>query len=499
MKCITLDPPLVEEQAVTFSWSVTPATPLYRRTRTTLRFPESVAIKNVSEAVWWFVFLACLHSHWPLLRPCRVCLPFRLRPGERDLWFRLLQAEANTLDAYRPDHGSLGEVELIETGRPLEPLPTIPASARCGSAFSGGKDSLLSAGLLAEFTRRPVLVSATSPMPEKSDHETARRRYVFAQIAARREILFLEVFSDFRSCYDNRFPASAGYGTSVNEISDTFLYFAALASVAFALELSHLFLASEAEVQQNALRAGVIVQHPHYMYSTVTLRALQALLNPAGIRFSSLTSPLHNAQVQQLLWRRYHDLSELQYSCWRVGPDEITCSRCAGCFRLALCALFVGGNPQRMGINLERLLPAMREWKPRSFAQRDPDSLLPNEVLRPENDRQIVQYIQRVPLRQVMHFLGGQRRIRPIPARTRTALKAYAILRRRLGNFPAGKPLGYRPGFLAQVDPLLREKIAPLYAHYFKPEPEADYSGVLARGNILADWICEPLAHARGN
>jgi hypothetical protein len=243
----------------------------------------------------------------------------------------------------------------------------------------------------------------------------------------------------------------------------------------------------------------VVIQRSHYMYSTVTQRALQELLRPIGIRYSSLSSPLHNSQVQQLLWRRYPDISDLQYSCWQVGPNEATCSKCTQCFRLALCALFIGGNPGRMGIDLTRLLLAMRDWKPRSFPAKPHDSLLPDEILRPENDCQIIQYIHRVPLRRVFHLLAGRRPKCEIPARTRDALKAYAQLRRRVADFPAGEPLGYRPAFMRQVDPVMRPHVAEIFARHFRAEPESAYAGVLQRGDTLANWICQPLIHAARN
>src|SRR5678816_80962 len=76
-----------------------------------------------------------------------------------------------------------------------------------------------------------------------------------------------------------------------------------------------------------------------FMYSAATQRALSRLLEPYGMRYGSLTWPLYSSHVQHLLWSRYPDLSDLQYSCWLVAKDEAMCSRCRQCLRLAVVAL----------------------------------------------------------------------------------------------------------------------------------------------------------------
>ncbi len=225
----------------------------------------------------------------------------------------------------------------------------------CGTAFSGGKDSLLQAGLLLELTERPLLVATTSPMPPLADHITARRRQVFEAIQTRKNPLFVETQSDFRSSWDNAFAVQLGYRVAVNELTDTFLYTSSLLAAGAALGVTRLFVASEAEVQVNALIDGKIVQHCHFMYSAATQRSLARLLAPYGFKFGSLTWPLHSMHVQQLLWARYPDICDLQYSCWRVGEGQATCSQCEQCLRIAVTALEAGHDPQRMGIDLVKV------------------------------------------------------------------------------------------------------------------------------------------------
>src|SRR4029077_7600676 len=179
---------------------------------------------------------------------------------------------------------------------------------------------------------------------------------VLAAIQGRRDVQLVEVHSDFRSVWDNGFAGALGYSPAVNELTDTFLYMSSLLAAGTALGKTRLFLASEAEVQANALIDGKIVQHRHFMYSAATQRALGQLLAPYGIRFGSLTWPLYSIQVQQLLWARYSDLCDLQYSCWLLRPGEATCSQCEQCFRIAMTALASGHNPERMGIDLRKVL-----------------------------------------------------------------------------------------------------------------------------------------------
>src|SRR5260370_21692600 len=104
------------------------------------------------------------------------------------------------------------------------------------------------------------------------------------------------------------------------------------------------------------------------MYSRASQRAVEALLAPLGLRYGSLISAVHSEQVQQLLWTRYGDLGDLQYSCWRVGADQAACSRCSQCLRVALAVLALGESPGRLGIDLVPLLLAQADWQPRLAA-----------------------------------------------------------------------------------------------------------------------------------
>jgi hypothetical protein len=493
---VVIEAPQQGTHAVTFKWAVEPSTQLYRKLSFTLRFPEELDVSEVSEGLWWRIALICLHSHWPLLRPCRVEVPGGLAAGEAAFWCRLARAAATTLDAYRTAAPPEGEVEILEGPGAIPVLTHMQETGRCATAFSGGKDSLVQTGLLTELTRQPVLVTTTSPLPPMEDHLTQRRRDVLSEIARRRDVRLIEVHSDYRASWENAFPRARGWPVSVNEITDTHLYFASLLAVGAALGAPHLFLASEAEVQENAEVAGQIVQHPHFMYSTVTQRALQVLLQPAGMRYSSLTSALHSYQVQTLLWRRYADLRDLQYSCWMVRGEESTCSRCSQCLRLAMCALALGDVPARMGVDLVQLLTSMRGWRLES-AGTDPGDSLPRAVTGRRLHAQVASFFDLTPVDRVSRVLAHPHGRWSLSPRELVALACYARLRRRALAQPAGSLPGCRTGFLQLADPLVRQGVASVYEQHFAAEDETTYAGILERGDALVRWITEPIGGER--
>lgn len=492
MNRIILHPPEVRGQRVSFAWDVEPASALYRKPWFMLRFPDFIDLGRVPEALWTRIALICLHPHWALLRPCRVELPFRLQAGEAEFWSRLIDAAVTTLEAYRGGTDVSRQVEIRESGAPLPRFRPLAESGRCATSFSGGKDSLLQTGLLAELTHRPVLVTTTSPQPPKQDHDTARRRHILREIANRRDITLVDVESDYRANLDNDFPRTLGHVVWTNELTDALLYFASLLASSVALGVTHLFLASEAEVQENIELNGAVVQHPHFMYSVVTQRALDALLSPLGLRYGSLTSPLYSCQVQELLWTRYRDLRDLQYSCWRVQGDEAVCSRCRQCLKIAFCALALGDDPTLIGVNMAKLLIAMRGWAPKQVPISE-CPVMPNKIVSARNTTHVARHIAATTPADVLRAIACGSTARLLSPWTWLAMASYRRLRRRAVKHCPGDPPGWRTGFLPLLDPLVRSRVGAIYAEYFRPEDEACYAGVLSRSDALASWIIEPL------
>jgi hypothetical protein len=487
---IRVHAPEVGAHAVLFRWSVEPASPLYRRTSFTLDFPPSVDVAAVPPALWFRLALLCLHPHWALLRPCEVRLDVRLSPGEAEAWLRLVDAAVDTLEAMRGTSDTARAVALVEGTRPAPARPTARDSGRCAAAFSGGKDSLLTAGLLAELTPHPLLVTTTSPLPPLHDHGTARRRLVLAQIARRRAVTHVEVASDFRSATDNAYSDRMGYPLAVSETTDTHLYLAALLAAGLPLGATHFFVASENEVQENVERDGRTVQHTHFMYAAATLAALDAVFRPFGAVISSPTAALHASQVQRLLVTRYPDLYDLQYSCWMVGEGESACSRCSKCLTVALGVLAAGGDPARMGIDLGRLLVAKRDFV---FEAPEP-SALPGDLVARRIREQRVRDLRAIPARRLAAALASRRAGDLVSRRGARALLAWRRLRGRNAGAAVGAEPGWRPDYLRFTDPLLAPRLAEIYGAAFPADDPSASAASLARSTALADWITAPLS-----
>lgn len=494
MNEIVIYPPARGPHDITFQWKISPPTKLYSSEHFTLRFPRSIDISRVPDYIWWHVALACLHSHWPLLRPCTVHLPVQLSPEELAVWGRLLDAEIWTLEAIAGSGRDLRGIEIVQTGDPITPGPCIGNSRRSATAFSGGKDSLVQAGILREIGPPPVLVAVTSRLSGLEDHFTARRRAIMEQIRHRSDLTLIEVESDQRSCFDNAYADACGYPTSVNGMSDTFLYYGALLAVGAALGIPHLFLASEAEVQCNAELGGRIIQHTHYMYSAVTQRTLQALVRRSGLSYCSLTSPLHSYQVQELLWTRYRDLSQFQYSCWRVRDGDWVCNGCSQCLRIAFMILALGESPSSVGFDFIKLLNSMGDWTPKLLAERVRADL-PSEIVTAGLHLQAARAISRTTLPDVVREMALNTPAELSGPGAWSAMQAYRRLRERTAKvLPPGRPPGYRSGFVDLIDPEFRGQVSEIYAEAFEPADEESYGKILERCDALASWITEPLS-----
>ena len=480
---IELFAPEIEGQTVTFRWGVSPATSLYTRSSFQLTFPSSLDLWRVPGRLWWDILLICLHQHWLLLRPCHIQLPLELSDPERSFWLQLLQIAADTLETTRAEMRRAQPLGIdIVCGGLKVPHSKIEGEGY-GTAFSSGKDSLLQAALLFELTERPLLVTTTSPLPPLADHKTTRRREIFTAIRKRRDTLFVEVISDFRSIWNNGFAHQNGYAIAVNELTDTFLYMSSLLAAGAALGRTRLFLASEAEVQENAEVDGKIIQHPHYMYSAATQRALARYLEPYGLRFGSLIWPLYSVQVQQLLWARYGDLSDLQYSCWRVEEGQATCSRCEQCMRIAMTALVAGHNPERMGIDLTRLMSYSSEWSPIS----PPSSSIPGIRVSQRARNVVVGAIKRTSCGQLAIIVLSAEPARLFSKNTWQMIAAYRRLRNRVRELPDAPNLGVREAFLEWLDPELRDRLISIYATYFPLEQKLRHLKIFERSRILAE------------
>ncbi len=481
-----LHEPRVDGHDVLFRWEVTPPTELYRRTHFRMSFPPSVDLTAVPRALWWRILLICLHGHFAVLRPCVVELPIRLGAAEREFWRRLVAHVAAHLEAYGDLRRPGPAVEIRDSGPALTPVSPPVAADRVVAAFSGGKDSLVQAAIAAELTERPLLVAITSPVPWARDHVGEARDRARAEIAHRLPVDVLEVRSDFRTSWELAFTARSGCLLGVHELSDLPLYYGALAAVAAANGLGQQLLAAEAETHYSEQVDGRTVMQPDPMCCSVIHRALDELLRPFGQRQGSLTAPLHAAQVQALLLRRYRGLADLQFSCWRAPEGTRACNKCAKCFGIALTTLAEGISPRAVGIDPVEALLAYADWR-----LGEPASGSAFVTISGLWTRRVVRALQRRSTHEVAGVLAGES-----DGRLGQAVATYARLRAQaLAETLPAEP-GYVAPFLDLVPAALRAPLERVLAQYFEPTSGAQFTAMASRAKALGDWITAPLADA---
>lgn len=504
-----LHQPRVEGGDAVFRFDVLPASPLYTRTEFRMSFPPAdVDITAVPAALWWRVMLICLHAHFALLAPCTVELPIGLAAGEREFWERLVANVVRQLEAYgsepRPDRC----VRIEDSGPPLEPVWVPTAGERAALTFSGGKDSLVLAALLAELTDRPLLVSITSPVEWARDHVGAARDRALAEITTRLPVESVEVTSDFRTCWELEFAGRDGCTLGTHELSDLPLYYGAMTAVAAARGIGSCFMASEADIQYNrpapddssargrhSKRPNVLL-HREFLSCSVTQSALSAVLERLGLRQGSLSYPLHMPQVQGLLLQRYRQVADLQFSCWLAPPGEQACSACEKCFLVALIALSEGVSPRHVGIDPVKLLCAFSDWSVEGPPIHQIDAAR-HPFRRPRDQR--VRALQRTSTGRVAEILRCDGTTGNNP-RLGEALAIYARLRAEALRKRVPPEPGYITDFLDLVRSDLREPLRSILVQHFPPTAEPEFRAMSKRARALSAWISEPLqaGHRRG-
>jgi hypothetical protein len=483
-----LHEPVVDGHEVRFSWDVSPPTELYLRTEFRLWFPQDLNLARVPKALWLRVMLICLHAHFALLRPCVVVLPGRIGAAEREFWQRLIDNVAVQLEAYggapRPGRAA----RLVDSGPRSRPARVPVEADRAVVAFSGGKDSTVLAGLAAELTERPLLVSVTSPVPWARDHVGAARERARTEIANRLPVDVLEVQSDFRSSWQLGFSRRDGCTFGVHELSDLPLYHGAMAAVAAARGMARTMMASEADLQYNAVLGGKTILERDPMSCAVMQGALDALLVRFGLRQGSLTYPLHVPQVEGLLLRRYRHLADFQFSCWQAPPGEQACSACRKCFGLALLALAEGISPRAIGIDPVSALCAFSDWRVDGPRPEPGPVLSEYRTGRHHMERAL----QRRPTGEVAALLANER-----DSRRKEALAVYARLHEDAMATEVPPAPGYVTPFLELVHDDLRDPLKAILAQHFEPTDEPELAAMAARSKGLTNWIASPLERRR--
>jgi 7-cyano-7-deazaguanine synthase in queuosine biosynthesis len=434
--------------------------------------------------------LLCLHSHWALLRPCRVELPIALETGEREFWQRLVDHVTAQLEFYGSPPRRGRSVEIVDSGPPLGPCRVDAAPERAAVAFSGGKDSLVLAGLAAELTERPLLVAITSPVPWANDHVGAGRDRALREIPKRLAVDLHDVSSDFRTSWELGFSTLDGCSLGVHEVSDLPLYQAATIAVAAASGVGTCMMASEADIQYNAARGRRLLLHREFPSCSVTQDALNALLSQFGMHQASLTYPLHMAQVQGMLLRRFRAIAELQFSCWQAPPDRQWCSSCEKCFQIAMIMLAEGLSPTAVGLDPVSVLCANANYS------LEPTGKVPRLHERRTSRDKIVRAFQSVPTETAAALISGHLET-VTDNRVGEALAVYARLRAEaLAKTVLPEP-GYVTSFLDLIRCDLRAPLESIVAQHFPATAEPEFKAMSKRAQALSIWITAPLRQKR--
>ncbi|MBK8316153.1 MAG: hypothetical protein IPL01_19940 [Acidobacteria bacterium] len=352
---IRFKPLQITQSTVRVEWEMTEESPIYLRTHFTLDFSEVLDPRTLPLKLWWTVAILCIHSHWNLLRPCRIVLPVTLDPDEIEFWLRLLDHERVTLELTRKGNDFARTVEITCEGPILTQDPLPEKTDRYAATYSGGKDGLLQAAVLCEFTENPLLLNVVSPMSGMSDHDCLQRDRALDEFKRRRNVEMVVVKSDLRSIWpDYEISKNLGYQKSMSMITDSYLYGASLFAVAAARGIGTIAMATEFDRYPN--QTTDLSLPAIFGTSLLAISVFDSIFGRWGIRYHSLIAPFNNFQVMQLIRRRYPDLADIQISCsWIGNNSDQYCNRCNKCLRTAMMLLALGEDPASLGLDLEKM------------------------------------------------------------------------------------------------------------------------------------------------
>jgi hypothetical protein len=478
VRLIRFEPLEFTSTSVLVRWSEEPVSGLYQRPYFTLDFGPALDPRTLPQKLWWTIVLLCLHSHWNFLRPCRVVFPIHLPEGELEFWQRILQAERFSLEAYRGTRDPARSIELEARGPDPGPVELPPDTGRSATAFSGGKESLLQAGILCQFTSRPLLVNTQAEMPPMVDHSSRIRAHVMREMVRRRNGEVVEVKSDLRANWNNLFSHTMGYRQSVNEMSDAYLYVASLLAVSASRGARRLCLGCEFEAQRCGLTLPDGYAPFFSMMSVPVIQSLSRLLRPWGMELGSLLWPLSQYQIMSLLWRRYPDIADLQCSCWSIqDPNVGYCSLCLKCLKIATILISLDVDPARLEMDVTALFLKGARW--------GTDELPTGGAL--------THAAQRISPRSARRFFPEQNWRQRLGFQKPPAYRALLDLIAQSRGKNEEWVGQYRPAYAKYIPPSLRQDADRLYRECFPVLDPADYSEDIARADAQVGYITETL------
>ena len=441
--------------------------------------------------LWWIVALLCLHGHWALLRPCRVELPVELAPGEREFWLRLLDAAVETRGARRGAAASAPGRSRSATGVRDWSRATPPAGERVALAFSGGRDSLLSLGLLLELGEHPLAVTTTAPMPLVVDHAAPRRRTALETVASRPDVDWVEVRSNLRECWDNDFARRRGYELAVADLSDPMLYLAAALAIGWNRGASRILLGSAAELQTTDEADGDLMRHPRFAGAAIVLRRAGSPPAPAGRRRSARShtrcTPGRSATCSGRATRSWLGFSTHAGATSRARARA---AAAASASASALAALAAGVGPARAGVDVTELMERVSKWQPQLDEAALPRGDRPARA--PRRGRPRARGDPNPPLRR----RAGARRAGPAAAAATGRGRCGGTWRSAVGSAP-GRPTSPpratgTPTCSSSTSAGAR-RVERLFDSEFERAPSGRDAADLVRARALIERISEPL------
>jgi hypothetical protein len=325
-------------------------------------------------------------------------------------------------------------------------------------------------------------------------HVSRFREKTMEQMRQRFGLEVLEEHSDLRGNWNNVVPRQWGFDISMNEISDTLLYTAALAVCGYVRGATGLYLASEAEVSQNHVEDGVYLQLKHFMYSALTQAGISSVLNPFGLRYGSITSALHSDQVQALVTQRYPHMSDLQCSCWQSDEFSKACSVCAECKRLAWVALATGGSPANLGVNVIKMIQAWVNFKVKQKKKKS-TPYQPSLQVHESFKRQIAHAILSISPETVESYIRKNHPEALSDGSAEQTLQDFLTIQGELrDHFPETPPeSGYRTGFLSLLDESIADRLLSIFDDQFRAEQPSLYAEQLENLTAAINWVAGPV------
>ena len=300
----------------------------------------------------------------------------------------------------------------------------------------------------------------------------------------------VEVESDLRAGWVNEYPFSLGLPSTMNELSDVYLYYIAALIVAVSRGAGQVAIAAQSDSHEATLIDGRITLYHMVMSSAPVLRAITELAAPLGMRLDLPLAPIHYGQILALLYRRYPRLRDLQFSCFSQTGDQRACGVCVKCRRTVLPYVTFGGRASDLGVDIIELYLALQRFKVEA------SGTLPREFHRAWLARQVISAIQTMPPRvAALRLLREQ----PRALLTRRGWEALDTYRQafQLARSVRIDREGCFEGFLQYVSELRRERVREILEQEFGFAPTGRYAHQLELLGQLEHRLVAPLLAAR--